>query len=141
MYTYFVALFGALCWGIAPLFGKMGLRGVNTVDGLAARTIITAVLVAILVLTCGNVERMGTIPLRSWVFLALEAFLATFAGDIAYYVAIKHGDIGRASVVLASSPIITVLIGWIFLGEALSVLKVTGAMLVVVGVILVGLEI
>jgi len=61
--------------------------------------------------------------LRGWFFLAIEAFFATFAGDLAYYAAIKGDDIGQTALVLAASPVITLWIGFSFLGETLSALK------------------
>lgn len=33
-----LGLAGAFCWGLAPIFGKLGLRDVHPMDGLAART-------------------------------------------------------------------------------------------------------
>ncbi len=138
MAAFLLALFGALCWGLAPLFGKVGLRGLNPLDGLVARTMITVLFVAGLALANGFIWRMETIPGRRWVFLAAEAFLATFAGDLAYYAAIKKGEIGQTALVLAASPLITYWAGWYFLGESLSLLKLIGAAFIIIGVILVG---
>ncbi len=138
MNAFFIALFGALCWGVAPLFGKVGLRGVNSLDGLVARTMITVLFVSGLALANGFIFRIGTIPARRWFFLAVEAFLATFAGDLAYYAAMKKGDIGQTALILSASPLITFWAGWYFLGEAISPLKLIGAALIIIGVILVG---
>ncbi|MBC9785010.1 EamA family transporter [Heliobacterium chlorum] len=140
MYAFWLAFFGAVCWGMAPVFGKVGLRGIPTIDGLAARTLITILLVGLWVLISGNIGRISEISARSWYFLAMEAFLATFAGDLAYYAAIKRGDIGQTALVLAASPLITVFAGYYFLGETMSPLKFGGASLIVLGVVLVGLD-
>lgn len=138
MNAFFIALFGALCWGLAPLFGKAGLRGINSLDGLVARTMITILFVAGLAFANGFIFRMGAIPARRWLFLAAEAFLATFAGDLAYYAAIKKGDIGQTALILSASPLITFWAGWYFFGESISPLKLIGAALIIIGVILVG---
>jgi transporter family protein len=136
--AFLVALFGAICWGIAPMFGKVGLRGLNSLDGLIARTMITVLFVAGLAFSNGFIGRINTIPIRRWYFLAAEAFLATFAGDLAYYAAIKKGEIGETALILAASPLVTLWIGWYFLGESLSPLKLIGAALIIIGVVLVG---
>lgn len=138
MNAFLIALFGAFCWGLAPLFGKVGLRGLSSLDGLVARTMITVLFVAGLAIANGFIGRIGSIPLRRWLFLAGEAFLATFAGDLAYYAAIKKGEIGQTALVLAASPLITFWIGWYFLGETITPLKLIGAALIIIGVILVG---
>lgn len=135
-----MALFGAICWGIAPVFGKVGLRGVNPVVGLAARTLITVLFVGGMVLACGGVRRIGDISTKGWYFLAAEAALATFAGDLAYYAAIKQGEVGMTALILAASPLLTLWAGWAFLGEHLSAVKLVGAALIVIGVMLIGIN-
>ena len=137
MNVFVIALFGALCWGIAPIFGKVGLRGINPMDGLAARTMITVMFIAGWILISGGFNRIALIPARCWHFLAVEAFLATFAGDMAYYAAIKKGDIGQTAIILATSPIITLWTGWFFLGEIVSPLQLAGAGLIIIGLILI----
>jgi bacterial/archaeal transporter family protein len=140
MNAFLVALFGAVCWGLAPLFGKVGLRGVNPIDGIVARTAITVLFVGGWALASGSFSRLNTIPSKRWCYLAAEAFLATFAGDLAYYASIKRGDIGQTSLVLASSPLVTMCVGWYFLGESLTLSKMVGAALIIIGVVLVGFK-
>lgn len=131
-----MALFGALCWGIAPLFGKIGLRGVGVSNALVARTIITFLFVMGLTFHKPGIS-IWTISIKSWLFLAAEAFLATFAGDLAYYFAIKHGETGKMSLILAISPLFTITAGWLFLGEHLAPLHIIGAALVIIGLVLI----
>lgn len=133
-----LAIFGAICWGIAPAFGKVGLKGIHPLDGLAARTVITVLLVGSWFFFSGGFARLNTIATRNWTFLAAEAFLATFAGDLAYFAAIKQGDIGPIALVLATSPLITLGVGYFFLGEPLSLVKAAGALLIVIGIVLIG---
>jgi transporter family protein len=140
MSAFWVALFGAVCWGIAPLFGKVGLRGINPVDGLVARTSVTILFVGGWAIASGSFGRLSSIPTKRWVFLAVEAFLATFAGDLAYYASIKRGDIGHVSLIFASSPLVTVTVGWYFLGEQLTLAKIVGAILIICGLVLVGFK-
>ncbi len=132
------ALAGAICWGIAPLFGKVGLRGINPIDGLVARTIITVLLVIGLFIRRGGFAQLSVIPGRRWLYLAVEAFLATFAGDLAYYFALKKGAIGQTALIMASAPLISVWAGWFFLNEIFSPVKLVGAALIIIGVVLIG---
>lgn len=141
MRSFVEALFSAVCWGIAPAFGKAGLRGIHPLDGIAARTLITAILIGILTLAGGGFSRLKTIPASGWSFLALESFFATFAGDIAYYAAIKRGEIGLTALILATSPLFTLWMGCYFFGENLSLTKIIGAAFIVIGVILIGVNI
>lgn len=141
MRSFFLALFAAVSWGIAPLFGKVGLRGINPISGLAARTIVTVFFVWGWFIASGNLKNISAIPAKGWICLAVEAFLATFAGDLAYYAAIKYGSIGQTALVLAASPLITLWIGYSFLGEDITAVKLLGALLIVLGVCLVGFNV
>jgi transporter family protein len=140
LYAFLLALYAAVCWGIAPLFGKIGMRGVNPMEALAARTLVTVCFVWGWFIAKGEMGRLTAIPGKRWLFLGIEAFLATFVGDLAYYAAIKFGDIGQASVVLAASPLITLAVGRMFLQEEITGPKIVGAVLIVGGIVLVGLD-
>lgn len=134
------ALAGAICWGIAPLFGKVGLRGINPMDGLVARTIITTLLVTGVFIKRGGFMTLSIIPGRRWFYLAIEAFLATFAGDLGYYFALKKGAVGQTALIMASAPLISVWAGWFFLNEVFSPVKLVGAALIIIGIVLVGFQ-
>jgi transporter family protein len=138
--AFVFALFAAVCYGIAPLFGKVGLSGITPLSGLAARTIVTVCFVWGWFIASGNIRSIATISHQGWFFLGVEAFLATFAGDLAYYVAIKYGSIGPTALVISASPLITIWIGYMVLGEHLSLNKLLGAILIIAGVVLVGLN-
>lgn len=134
-----LGLIGAICWGIAPVFGKLGLESVHPMDGLAARTAITLAFILLWLLATGGLPRLQNISGVAWLHLGIEAFLATLAGDLAYYAAIKWGSVSVAAVTLAASPVVTVSVARVMLGEALSVLQVAGVILVTVGIVLVAL--
>ncbi|MBX6376940.1 MAG: EamA family transporter [Clostridia bacterium] len=136
--VFLVALFGALCWGLAPVFGKLGLRDVHPVDGLAARTVVTLAFVSGWLVASGRLHHLCALSCRDWFFLGLEAFLATLAGDLAYYVALKMGGAGYTAVVLAASPVVTLWFSYLMLHEDFSPLQVFGAAMVVFGVLLMG---
>lgn len=132
-----VGLIGAICWGIAPVFGKLGLENVHPMDGLAARTAITLAFILIWLFATGGMMRLREISGVSWFHLGIEAFLATLAGDLAYYAALKWGSVGMAAVTLSAAPIITISFARIMLGEAMSFVQVAGVVLVTVGIVLV----
>lgn len=134
-----VALFGALCWGIAPIFGKLGLQTVDPVTGLAGRTLVAGGVVVIWLLTGGRVPALESIPGKAWVLLAAEGLLATVIGDLAYYTALKRGHAGEISLVFAASPLVTLWVSHRWLAESLSLSKALGALLVAVGVVLIGM--
>lgn len=131
-----LAVFGMICWGIAPIFAKIGLRNVNPIAGLTLRTILAAGLVSSWVGITGGFGSLKAIPSMSWLLIGIEAVLATLVGDWAYYAAIKHGEVSMVSVIMASSPLVTMLCASVFLGEHITILRIVGGCLIVVGILM-----
>lgn len=134
--VFFLALFGMVCWGIAPIFAKIGLKNVNPMAGLALRTLFAATLVTSWVIITGSFSQIKSIPFNSWILIAIEAILATLVGDLAYYAAIKNGDVSIVTIIMSSSPLVTILCAVLFLGEQITVTRLTGAVLIILGIIL-----
>ncbi|MEN6326435.1 MAG: EamA family transporter [Syntrophomonas sp.] len=135
--VYLLAIFGMICWGIAPIFAKVGLNNVNPLAGLLLRTIIAAVLVTTWVGVSGSIVMIKNIPHVSWILLAAEAILATVVGDLAYYYAIKHGDVSVVALIMSTSPLITMICAALLLGEPITTWKVIGACYIIFGVVLI----
>lgn len=135
-----LAVLGALCWGLAPVAGKVGLAGVEPVVGLALRTLMASALVVGFVMGSGAWGQLERVPVGSWLPIGIEALLATLAGDLAYYAALKQGHASTVAVVMAASPLATVAAAALWLREPVSWQVVVGAALIVAGVALVGQE-
>lgn len=135
--VFLLALFGMICWGIAPVFAKIGLRNVDPLAGLVLRTIFAASVVSGWVIVSGSFTKISSIPVNSWWLIGVEALLATLVGDLAYYAAIKKGDVSIVTIIMSSSPLITILCAVLFLGEQITLLRLVGAGLVVLGIILI----
>lgn len=135
-----LALFGAICWGVAPIFGKLGLARTDPATGLAARTLIAASLMGSWALASGRLYAVQQIPPRAWLFVALEGLLGTLVGDLAYYASLKWGDAGEVSLVMASAPLVTLLLAGFVLRAAMTWEQGMGAFLIVTGIALLGWE-
>ncbi len=133
-----LALFGAVCWGVAPIFGKLGLQHTDPATGLAARTLVAASLMGAWTLASGRMAEVQQIPPRAWVMIAIEGLLGTVIGDLAYYASLKWGEAGEVSLVMAASPLVTLLFASVAVQEAITWTKLLGAALVVCGLLLLG---
>ena len=85
-----LALFGMICWGIAPVFAKAALKDIDPTAGLVLRTIFAASVVSGWVIISGNFSKVSSIPAGTWWLIGIEALLATLVGDLAYYAALKR---------------------------------------------------
>lgn len=134
-----MAIFAALCWGAAPIAAKLALRNVSPMVGMGVRSAIAAGMVSVWLFTTGDYRAFPTMSSRSMAWLTLEALLATVVGDAAYFYALKHGQAGHVSLIMASSPLLTLLLSIVAFGEPTSAIKWTGAIMVVGGLLLIGL--
>lgn len=138
--VFWIAIFGMICWGIAPIFAKIGLSNINPLPGLIIRTFISFFLVLGFMGFRGLIgydkilNQILEIPMKTWFLIAIEALLATLVGDLAYYAAIKKGNVSVVTVIMSSSPLVTMLVSTIFLREELTITKIMGVMLVIAGI-------
>lgn len=133
MGAFLLALIGMIFWGVAPIFGKLGLGSVNPATGLYLRTLVAASLVLGWMLASGGFTVLQSVPVGSWFWLSLEAICATLLGDLAYLAALKCGNAGAVSVILAAAPMVTLVLALIFLRERINLPQLLGALLVLAG--------
>jgi transporter family protein len=126
-----------ICWGIAPIFAKIGLSNISPVVGLTIRTLFAGSIVLSWTLIGGSMPNIKSIPLSTWLLIAIEALLATLIGDLAYFSAIKKGDVSLVTIIMSSSPLITLLVSAIFLGEQITFIRFVGSAIIIIGIILV----
>lgn len=138
MWATILALLAAICWGAAPIAAKFALGGMSPMMGMAVRSFIATSMVTVWMLTTGAHQQMPEVNSRALLWLFLEALLATVVGDAFYFYAIKLGHAGQVSLILASSPLITLVAAVTLLGEPISTTKLMGAVLVVGGLALIG---
>ncbi len=137
MMVIWIAVFGMICWGIAPIFAKVGLRGVNPAAALIVRTIFAFIIVTGWVAMSGSMgDLLKGFTWQVGLLLGMEAILATVIGDLAFYTAVKYGDVSVVSLIMASAPLVTVICAVLLLGESLTIWKVLGACYVMLGILL-----
>ncbi|NLM84747.1 MAG: EamA family transporter [Clostridiales bacterium] len=135
--VYFLALIGMICWGISPLFAKSGLERLRPITGLSLRTFIAASVLFLWTMLTGGMQELRATPPRAVLLILIEALMAMIVGDLAYYAALKDGNASIVMIIMACSPVVTILCSVLFLGERPSLSTLIGACLVVVGLILV----
>jgi transporter family protein len=134
-----LALLTALCWGLAPLLGKAGLQKTDPLTGLALRTFtVSGILLIILALT-GHFQGLRELTPRGAVFLALEGVLASLIGHFAYYFALKYGAASQVVPLASCFPAVAFIGAVLFLHEKVTLPKVSGLGLIVLGALLLAL--
>ena len=126
------ALLSALFAGLVAIFGKMGVRDIDSTLATAARSVIMALALVTLVLARSNRINLREISPRAWLFITL-AGLAGAASWLCYFRALQLGDASRVAPIDRMSVLVVVVIATLFLGEKLTAGVASGALLVFVG--------
>jgi transporter family protein len=130
------SLLAMLSWGVAPVFGKIGLRDVSPLLGLSVRTFVVAIVLLVIGLATGELSGITRIQPRDILFLAGEGILASLIGHFAYFFALKYGAVSTTVPFIAAYPLVTMIIGLSFLREPFSWQKLAGALFVAGGLFL-----
>lgn len=137
MSLWVFVLITVLAWGLAPIFGKLGLSKVDPLLGLAIRTFTIGIILLVLCLAMGKIKEIWTTDHRTLFFVAMEGIAASLIGHFAYYYALKLGEVSRVYPVIASSSAVTVIASILILGEQFTWTKIAGFLLILGGVILI----
>lgn len=128
------ALLSAFFASLVAIFGKIGVKDVDSNLAVAIRTIIIVFFAWGVVLLQGNASDMFKISKYSMTFIVLSA-LATGASWMFYYKALQLGEVARVAPIDKLSIALTIILAFIFLGEKPTVGNVLGGTLVTLGVL------
>lgn len=131
------AILSAICWGLAPVAAKVALNHVSPIFALGVRSALATIMVTLWMEATADQAVVTTLSTKTIMWLLLECLLATVVGDALYFYALQHGKAAQVGLVMASSPLITILAASLILGEQLTPLKIVGAVVMVVGLLMV----
>lgn len=137
------ALLSALFAGLVAIFGKVGVRDVDSTLATMVRAVVMALALVSLALAKTvsgnsnlNVSNVRLISAHAWIFITL-AGVAGAASWLCYFRALQLGDASRVAPVDRLSVLVVIIFSVLFLGEKLTAGTAFGALLVLVGSILI----
>jgi transporter family protein len=134
MTAFMWAILAACIWGVVPLLEKIGLSKVDALAGLFYRCIgvlIGWIILSTLILKPNQIK---SVDLRSALWLILGGFLASIVAQLAFYQGLKVGEISRVVPISGIYPLIAFILGVVILGEVFSWVKLSGIILIILGV-------
>jgi transporter family protein len=130
------ALLSAVFAGLVAIFGKLGVRDVDSTLATTVRSIIMALGLSLLVAVRGNFSEIKNIDAKGWLFIVLAGG-AGAASWLCYFRALQLGDAVQVAPIDKLSVVVTILLAALFLGENLTWGIGLGALLVLIGSLLV----
>lgn len=128
------ALLSALFASLVAIFGKIGIKGVDSNLAVAIRTVIIVIFAWGIVALQGNAGDLFKISKYSYVFIILSA-IATGLSWLFYYKALQMGEASRVAPIDKLSIALTIFLAFIVLGEKPTVGNIVGGVLVTAGVL------
>jgi bacterial/archaeal transporter family protein len=128
------AVLSAFFGGLVAIFGKIGVRDVDSNLAVAFRTVIIVFFAWAIVLVQGNAGDLLKISRHSMIFLILSAF-ATGLSWLCYYKALQLGEASRVAPIDKLSVAVAVILAFLFLGEKPTTGNVLGGVLITAGVL------
>jgi bacterial/archaeal transporter family protein len=134
--SYIFAILAMMLWGIAPIFGKLGLTQLEPLAALTLRSGLITVLLLIFVTLGGHWSGIVSASPRDMFFIGMEGLCAALLGQLAYYYALKYGEVSKVSPVVAAFPLVALMLAFVIVGEKITLGKVMGSAFIVVGILL-----
>ncbi len=139
--AFLLAISASLIWGVVPVIEKLGLssKTMSPAMGVVYRSIGAILGAVVLFLFLMNDDRhfnISAISVKGALALASAGILASVVAQVLFYAALKQGDVSRVLPIVGSYPLVSFVLGVLLLGEALTLPKAAGALLVVGGVVL-----
>lgn len=126
------ALGSAFFAGLTSVVAKCGIKKTDSTVATAIRTGVVLICSAVMVTIVGSWGGITNIDTKSRIFLVLSG-IATGASWLCYFKAISIGDVNKVVPLDKSSTVLAAVIAIIFLGESVTVPKITGLIAVAVG--------
>ena len=128
------ALLSALFAALTAILAKVGVADVNPNLATAIRTTVILFITWGLVFCLDGKADFTGLTTRSWIFLVASG-VATGLSWLCYFRALKLGEVAKVAPVDKLSVAIALILAVIFLGEKVKAQEAIGAVLIVLGVI------
>lgn len=121
---------------MVAIWGKIGVKDVDPAVATTVRAIVFFIILGLITLTLGRWPQLAQIESRTMKFLILSG-VAGAASWLFYFWALKLGEAGKVATIDRLSLIFVIILAALLLGEKLTLYKVIGGVLVVIGALLV----
>ncbi len=135
MNNWFIwALLSAFFAALTAILAKVGVADINPNLATAIRTTVILLVTWIIAAATYNRADWSALHARAWLFLVASG-LMTGLSWLCYFRALKLGDVAKVAPVDKLSVALAILFAVLFLGERIRVQEAIGAVLIVLGVI------
>jgi transporter family protein len=129
------ALLSALFASLVAIFGKIGLKDIDSTLATAIRSIVMALFLVAVSFSLGKFSMLESVNSKTLFFIILSGIAGAISW-LFYFFAIKIGPASAVAAIDKTSIVFVFILALIFLGESFTYMKAGGALLVVLGALL-----
>ncbi len=133
--VYVYALLSAVFAALVAIFGKIGLAGIDSTLATTVRAIVMAVFLVVVSFSLGKFDFLNTLGNKAIFFIVLSGVAGALSW-LFYFLAIKLGTVTGVVAIDRTSVVFAFILAALFLSEAVTWGKVTGAVMVAAGAFL-----
>lgn len=133
------ALLSAIGAALVAVFGKIGIKHVDTTLATTVRAVIMAVFLVVVAALLGKGKLLGTIDRHALVYIILSGVAGALSW-IGYFMALRLGPTSAVAAIDRTSVVMVFILATVFLSEKFTWGHAAGALLVALGAILMSLK-
>jgi transporter family protein len=123
-----------LLWGVTPILEKVALTKVDPLVGVTVRSAIVTAGLFILTFLVGKGKALMEVDGKSSLLFGASGMMAGILGMWTYYAALKMEATSKIVPISASYPLVTALLSVLILGEEVTLPRVIGTAMIVIGI-------
>lgn len=135
--SIFLLLVTMALWGSTPLIEKIGLKEIDPLMGIFIRSLVITAVLFVFYLFSGRLNELTKISLKNFSLFAASGIMAGLIAMWTYYYLLKEGMTSKIVPIAASYPLITAILSVLVLGEQVTIQRIIGIVLTIIGIILV----
>jgi bacterial/archaeal transporter family protein len=126
-----------LLWGTTPIIEKIGLTKVDPLIGVTIRSTIVTIGLFALTFLLGKGRAFLGVDGKGFLIFGASGIMAGLLGMWTYYTVLKMGATSKVVPIAACYPLVTALLSVLILREGVTLTRVIGTILIVMGIWLV----
>ncbi|MBN1294243.1 MAG: DMT family transporter, partial [Candidatus Latescibacteria bacterium] len=129
-----LVMLSCLCFAVYAVFGKKIVDIYSAILTTAWMFLFAGIYQFPLFIYQLRDQVWNTIPIINWINLGFGAFGSFFAANVLFFYAIRKIGAVRAGVYLNLQPIFTLIFAYLIMGETVTLMKVTGLVIILIGI-------
>jgi transporter family protein len=139
MEWFILATLSALFAALVSIFAKIGLQGVDSTVGTAARAIVMVLFIVVFVISSGKGPQLTQFTNKDMGFIILSGIAGALSW-LFYFAALKLADASKVAPVDRASVLIVMVLAALFLGEKVTLKTATAGVLIFAGLLLLAVK-